>query len=132
MQKHFVTFLSPGTFCHEETINDINSWDVAEAVAMARKISVRHGATPFGFYFTTKARRENELDSKVVKTSNMYYLGGKVETIDEVRARKDLSEYRRLLSNMEGIGWNRIIVNTNSWKITQPLRDDDVVLDFSV
>ena len=31
---------------------------------------------------------------------------------------------------MECNGYARIIVNTNSWKVTQPLRDDDVVLDW--
>ena len=59
------------------------------ASSMAKKIKERHGATPFGFRFTTRQRRNDELDSKVVKTSCMYYLGGKVLTLDDIKKRND-------------------------------------------
>lgn len=127
MKKHFVTFVSPGTFFSEHTEKPIESWDIMKATKMARSIKERHGATPYGFYFTTRERRSHELDSKVTRTSGMYYLGGTVETLEEIKARKNPDE-RILLSNMEMNGWNKVITNTNSWKITQPLRDEDVVL----
>jgi len=129
MKADFVTFLSPGTFFHEDTTKPIESWDVERAKEMAREIKERHGATPFAFYFTTRARGENELDSSQVAKSCTYYLGGKIETLAEVEARNDPKE-SILRSNMRCNGWDRIITNTNSWKVTQPLNADDVVLDW--
>lgn len=126
---HFVTFLSPGSFVHEETTKPIESWDVEKAKQMARSIKERHAATPFAFVFSTRARTDEELDSKEVRRSGRYYLGGTIETIEDVRKRNDQNE-RILLSNMEGNKWHRIIVNTNSSKIYQPLEADDVVLDW--
>lgn len=60
-------------------------------------------------------------------SSPMHYIGGKVETIDEVRARRRNDE-RVLLGNMECNGWNRIWTSTAGWKWTQPLAADDVVI----
>ena len=130
MQAHFVTFYSPGTFVHEETTKSIESWDVKVASTMAREISERYGAKPFGFRFTTRSRSEGDLDSKVKNTSPMHYLGGKIETLAEVKARATPDD-RILVSNMEGNGYERIITNINSWKVTMPLRVDDVVLDWN-
>jgi hypothetical protein len=129
MEKHFVTFYSPGTFVAEDTTRPIEQWDVDAAVAMARDITERYGATPYGFRFTTRSREDADLDSKTTATSNMYYLGGEIETVEQVEARADPAE-RILLANMKGNGYGRIVVNRNSWKWTQPLRDNDVVLDF--
>lgn len=129
MKANFVTFLSPGTFVHETSTKPIEKWDVEQAKAMAKDIVGRHGATPFAFYFTTRSRKKTDLDSKQTARSCTYYLGGKVETLEEVEAR-NLPDERILRSNMECNGYARIIVNTNSWKVTQPLRDDDVVLDW--
>lgn len=130
MEKHFVTFYSPGTFVCETSEKPIDSWDIETAKNMARKIKERYSATPFGFQFSTRSRAENELDSHVSNTSPMYYLGGKVETLEEVKARATEKD-RILISNMEGNGWNRIITNDNSWRITQPLYDKDVVLEWN-
>jgi hypothetical protein len=129
MKKHFVTFCSPGTFVSETSESPIESWDVDAAKEMAKRIKERHGATPYGFYFSTRTRKDEELDSKITKTSPMYYLGGKVETLEEVVARNDPKE-EILRWNMENNGYNRILVNTNSWKATLPLKDGDVVLQW--
>ena len=129
MKKHFVTFLSPGTFVHEETTKPIDSWDVDKAREMARAIKERHGATPFAFVFSTRQRGPLDLDSKEVAHSGRYYLGGKVETLEEVEARQDPNE-DTLRFNMRCNEWHRIITNRNSWKITQPLETDDVVLEW--
>jgi len=107
----------------------IDSWNVEKAVEMVSGISERYGATPYGFQFSTRERSEEDLDSKVTKTSHMYYLGGEVFTIAEIEARNDPKE-SILLSNMKGNHYERIIVNTNSWKWTQPLQKDDIVLDY--
>ncbi len=129
MKAHFVSFLSPGTFVHEETTKPIESWDVEKAKEMARGITERHDATPFGFRFSTRERKDDELDSKVVKRSGCYYLGGRVMTLADVK--REMPNEHILIGNMECNGYDRIIVNTNSWKIVQPLNADDVVLEFS-
>jgi hypothetical protein len=130
MKEHFVTFYSPGTFVHETTEKSIDKWDIEEAKQMARKIKERHGATPYGFRFTTRSRGPMDLDSKVTKESPFYYLGGKIETLEEVKARATKDD-SILISNMENNGYERIITNTNSWRWTAPLNPTDVVLDWS-
>lgn len=129
MKKHFVEFLSPGTFVSEVSQKEIKSWDVETAKQMATSIKERHNATPYGFRFITRERKANELDSKVTKTSGIYYLGGKVLTLADVKARNDDKD-RILISNMEMNEIKKVIENTNSWKVTMPLNKDDVVLDW--
>lgn len=130
LSKHFVTFYSPGTFVAEQTTREIDSWDVDQAIRLADEISERHNATPYGFRFTTKSRSEDELDSKVSASSPLHYLGGEILTLQDVISRNNPKD-KILISNMEGNGWNRIIVNSNSWKWTQHLEEDDIVLDYT-
>ena len=47
MNKHFVTFYSPGSFVAETTTREIESWDIRKAQEMADKISERYDATPY-------------------------------------------------------------------------------------
>lgn len=129
MEKHFVTFYSPGIFVAEETIKPIDSWDVDAACEMARTVLERYNATPYGFRFSTRGRSETDLDSKEVARSNFYWLGGTVEILAQVKARATEKD-QILVSNMECNGWDRIITNNNSWKWTAPLDPDDVVLDW--
>ena len=127
MKKHFVTFMSPGTFLSEESTKDIDYWNVEKAQQMAKKVKERHGAVPYGFYFTTRERDNEDFDSKQTARSNMYYLGGEVLTLEQIKAKNDADD-SILISNMECNDWNRVVINTNSWKITRPLIDGDVVL----
>lgn len=129
MEKHFVTFYSPGTLVSETSERPIESWDVDAAMQMAHDITERYNATPYAFRFSTRSRGTDDLDSKVTASSPLYYLGGKIETLAEVEARNDPKE-EILRSNMRGNGYSRIIVNDNSWRFTGALKDDDVVLDF--
>jgi len=128
MTRHFVTFYSPGTLVAETTTKPIYSWDVETAKQMAAKITERHGARPYAFAFTTRGRSEDDLDSKETARSCRYYLGGRIRTLEEVRADA-VPDERILLSNMEGNDWKRVWESTSGWKWTQPLGDDDVVLD---
>jgi hypothetical protein len=129
MQQHYVTYLSPGTFVSEQTTNPIDAWDVEAAADAAHFIKERHGAVPYGFYFTTRARNDDELDAKEVARSSMYYLGGRIETREEVEARNDPKE-NILRANMRCNGVERIIVNDNSWRFITGLKSTDVVLDW--
>ena len=130
MKKNFVRFYSPGTFMAETTEKPLPAgWDIEAAKTMARDIKERYGATPYGFCFFTRERTDDDLDSKVTHTSHMYYLGGTVETLEQVKARATDKD-RILVSNMEGNGWDRIVTNNNSWQCTRPLLADDVVLEW--
>lgn len=131
MEKHFVTFYSPGTFVAEATKKPIEAWDPEIAVRMARKVSERYGAKPYGFQFSTCTREADDLDSHVSATSPMYYIGGKIETLAEVKTRA-LPEERILRTNMECNGWDRVIVNDNSWRITRPLEKTDIILNVEL
>lgn len=131
MRKHFVIFFSPGTFVAETTEKPIDSWNIDKAVEMSREVKQRYDAIPYGFCFTTRERKYDELDSKEIKRSGTYFLGGKILTIEDLRARNDPKD-KILISNMECNHWNRIIENNNSWKWVQPLRDGDVIVPFEV
>jgi len=129
MKKHFVIFMSPGTFVAEQTEKPIASWDVNKAVEMSKKITERYNSKPYGFYFTTRERKRGELDSKVVKSSGMYYLGGKIITLKEIKARKDPKD-ATLISNMECNEYERVVETNNSWRWVQPLYKGDTVLEY--
>ena len=96
---------------------------------MSKEIKERHGALPYGFQFATRTRNKNDFDSKETARSNMYYLGGEILTVEQVRAENN-PDNKTLISNMECNGYDRIVKNRNSWLWTQPLNDDDIVLDM--
>lgn len=130
VQAHFVTYYSPGTFVSEQTEKPVDSWDVEAAVEMAKTVLERHGATPHSFRFSTRSRGPSDLDSRVSDRSPLYWLGGTIETLDDVEARNDPSE-EILRANMRGNGVKRVIVNTNSWRFTSAFSDGDVLLPFA-
>lgn len=129
MEWNFVTFYSPGTFFAETTLREVKAWSVPIAKRMARKIQERYGATPYAFRFSTRKRIGKKPDAEVIKTSPLYYLGGVVETLEEIEKRNDPEE-KILRSNMKCNGWKKVITNTNSWKITQPFEETDVLLEW--
>ena len=129
MKKHFVTFFSPGTLVAETTELEIEDWYQGVAMDMAHDVTERHGATPYAFQFSTRERSDDELDSRVTRKSGLYFLGGKIQSLEEVKADPDSTP--TLISNMESNGYRRVVTNTNSYKWTQPLGDDDVVLDWT-
>lgn len=129
MKKHFVIFESPGTFFHEQTERPIESWDVAAALKMADDVSERYGATPFAFHFITRERGNDDLDSRKTKESGRYFLGGRVMDLEQVK--KEMPDAKILISNMEANSIGCVIVNNNSWKVTQPFTEKDALLEYS-
>jgi hypothetical protein len=127
MQKHFVLFLSPGTIVPERTEQPIHAWDVLEAVKKAGEIVERYDARPFGFKFVTRGREPDDLDSKVIRQSNFYYLGGTVLTVAEIEAEGD-PKNNTLLANMRANKIARVLRNDNSYRFTVALEREDVVL----
>lgn len=127
MEKHFVRFLSAGTFVAEETVMPIEEWDVGQAIEMSRNITERYGAKPYGFQFVTKGRTDEELDSKVINRSGIYYINGVVETLSQVKAKGNPGD-RILISNMESNGWDKVVTTYNPYKWTQPFNEEDSVV----
>lgn len=130
IKQDFVVFYSPGTFMSEETRKPIDSWNVEKAMEMAHDITERHGATPHGFRFVTYENK-GTLNSEQTAKSNFYWLGGRIETLAEIEQRNDPSE-RILRSNMQSNGYDKVVVNDNSYRFTGPLMEGDVVLPFIV
>jgi hypothetical protein len=129
MKRHFVVFYSPGTLFAEQSERPVASWDIEAAKKMARDIKARHGATPYGFRFVTRGRTDEELDSRTIKHSPMYFLGGKVKTLKQLKAENS-PQNKQLISNMEFNRYNRVVTNDNSWRWTQQLEKGDVVLSW--
>lgn len=127
IKKHFVIFYSPGSFVAETTTKEVDSWCVETAKEMAANITERHNSKPYGFSFFTKERTDEDLDSHISDRSPMYYLGGTVETYDQIRDRNDPKD-RILLENMKWNKWPAVVTTYTPWKCTRELHDDDVVL----
>lgn len=125
--QNFVTFLSAGTFFSEATTEKIESWDVDKAVEMSKNIVERYNSRPYGFYFSTNGRAEDELDSKETKRSAMYYINGVVKTLEEIEAKNDRGD-RILISNMKNNGYNKVVTMCNPWEVTQPFKPNDKIV----
>lgn len=132
MQKHFVTFYSPGTFMNETSRKEVDSWDVEKAVEMAHSITERYNATPYAFRFSTvdKTGSDWDMQTEDVARGPLYFLGGTVRTYKEVCEQDDPDE-NILRSNMKSNDYKRVITNTNSWETTVPFGDEDILLDFT-
>lgn len=125
ISQHFVTFLYPSVPHAETVTRAISEWDTTAAVQMAKDIRPK----PYAFRFSTKARTAEELDSREVANSGLYFMGGIVETIDDMRNNPEGRTI--LLRNMETNGYARVITTLGKPTWCQPLGDDDVVLDMS-
>jgi len=131
MKQNYVTFYSPGTLVPESSREKIAKWDVKKALKMSEKIKERHNATPYGFQFSTDARKKKDLNSKTIKKSKFYIMGGKILTLKQVNDRNDPNE-EILRSNMRINNIAKIIENTNSFKVCLPYDEKEhIYLDYT-
>jgi hypothetical protein len=137
MRSHFVSFYSPGTLFAEESTFAIESLDPKVAVGMAERVVERYGATPYGFRFETRLTHPPvpdgeggvlEVKSRPVGISGVHFLGGRLETLDELDSRNDPKE-EILRSNMRANGWPIVCVNENSFRSVQPFEEGDRIVD---
>lgn len=135
--KHFVTFYSPGTLFSESTTKQIESWDPSLAVKLADDVLERYDAKPYGFRFETRVVVPDvpdgqggflKVETRLVNESGTYFLGGKLETLDEVEGRNDPKE-SILRYNMRCDAGCIVCVNTNSFRHTQVFGENDFVID---
>src|SRR5271169_442334 len=115
MKKHYVEFYSPGTLFVESRMEPIDSWDVTVAVAMSQSVVERYGSKPHSFRFRTMIEHEPvrseegpllKVQSVENTRSNLYHLGGQIETLDDIERRAFASE-EYIVSNMRS---NRVFV----------------------
>ena len=123
MKKHYVRFLSPGTFVAEQTTKEISSWNVEKAISMSKEIIERHGARPYAFQFTTETKSIFGHHSKEVASSGYFYINGVVKTLEEIEAEND-PENRILISNMRNNGWDKVVTTYSPYKWVQIFRED--------
>ncbi len=136
-RKHYVTFLSPGTFVAESSTLAITEWDPREAMRLASGVKERHGAIPYGFRFETRIVASEvtdgeggtlQVEPKTVKTSGMYFIGGVVETLADVKARATKAD-DILISNMECNDYAHIVTTTNGYRWSQEFQKGDHVVN---
>lgn len=136
MRKHYVTFLSPGTFVAEQSTRPIDQWDTGLAVEMSTTIVERYNARPYAFFFSTQLTAPPIPDGeggmlrvkpKTVSRSPLHFLGGTVLTLDDVKSRGNARD-SILIDNMR---WSCPIVveNTNGFRSVNDFREMDVVVD---
>lgn len=139
MRTTTVTFLSPGTFVDEQTTKDIPSRDPQLALKLAGEIIERHGAKPYGFYFSTVLVAAPvpdgeggtlNVEPREIEKSGTYFIGGKLMTFDEVEQRADPRD-RILLDNMRFNEFKIVIQNDNSWRTVKPFEESDFIVDRS-
>lgn len=122
-KKHFVTFLSPGTFFNESTTKEISSLDINEAKTMAGFIYERYGTHPYAFYFTTKELQGTGWYMKQVEIyhSPTYYIRGIRYTLNDIIERNIFQgKYDILISNMMSNEWTHVVeVNGQFFPIHQ-------------
>ena len=124
--QHFVTFLSPGSFVREEKTMPIAAWDTDTAQDLAADVVERHGARPFCFYFTTRGRSQDDLDSSILKKSSRYFINCHVQTLEEVQADP---ASRILAANMESANWTRVATTRSGFIWTDRMLQGDAVLE---
>lgn len=132
-RQHFVQFFSPGTLVSETSTLPIDKWDTHLAADMARTITERHGAKPYGFQFITKIVAEPVPDGeggalnvtpKEVERSDTHYITGRLILFDEV----PLDE-KTLCRNMRGNGHPICIENRNSYRFVSFFEESDCIVD---
>ena len=138
MRKHYVLFISPGTFISETSQKPIKAHSVTDAVKMAKGIEERHGAKPYGFQFITLLCSEPiddgeggtlKVEPKEVYRSGTYFITGDVVTLGEVISRNDARD-SILVSNMRENDYPIIVENRNSFLSTVPFGEKDVIVDW--
>lgn len=123
IRKTYIEFVYPGIFFNESSTKQVQSRDTT-------RVEVPDGA--FGFRFfdileaTVKANgKAVKLTSARVNESPMHYYGGRIYTRAEVV--REVPNNRKLLSNMDGNGWDKVIkTRTGNF---QPFEKTDVFIE---
>ncbi len=136
-RQEYAVFYSPGTMFAEQTSRPIENRDLRAAVAIGETIVERYSARPYGFRFETRIVADPIPDgvggtlavaSKTIDTSGLHFLGGRLETIDDVAARADKRE-ETLLWNMRVNDHPIVCITENGFRSTQPFGATECIVD---
>lgn len=129
MEKKFIVFTipEPGSPQPTKITMAAEEHSIELANKMADDLLQQVGIRPSGFHYTTRARGEEDLDSKEISKSPMYYFEGKTLTMDQV---KELPEPKRtnMIYNMGAAKCDTVVVMEIKQEIGFPLKPGDVVL----
>lgn len=135
-REEFVVFESPGTLFSESTSKPIARRDPALALRMSAEIVERYNARPYAFRFETRITADPvpdgeggtlRVEPRTVDHSGRYFIGGRVETFNEVEARADASE-SILLGNMRCNRMWFIWRSTSGYRSTMEFAERDVMI----
>lgn len=110
----YIVFMSPGSFVSESDTKKIKTKDIKIAVSMVKAIRQR----PYGFYYE---------DGNGKQKGPFYYITGTLQRYEEI---PNTREFDILKSNMRCNEWPIVIENRNSYRITRPFGEKDVVIDW--
>jgi len=136
-RKVFAQFYSPGTFFAETSTMPLETGSIKEAVNLSKEVSERYGAKPYAFDIVTKLVAQPvddgeggviPMSTKEVERRGRFFIGGRLIRYEEMV--KVEGERSVIVSNMRGNGWPICIENVNSYKSTQPFKEDDAVVDL--
>lgn len=127
IRQNFVTFVSPGYMFAEKSSMQIDTWNVNKAIQMSYRITESYGAKPYAFYFTMRGRREDELNSREIARSGVYYIRARIETLEQMKIRNDPGD-EILINNMGYNHWDRVVRGESPYAWAEPLEDGDTVL----
>jgi len=117
--KYFVEFYYPGILVSETSIKEISKDTNIDDIEVPKNA--------YGFKFFKKAyKTENgiNLDSDRLNESRMYYVGGVVYSLEDVKKRYPSKEI--LIRNMENNNYENVIrCRTGNWQVFE---DGDFVL----
>lgn len=105
LTKNFVQFFRPGFMFSEEETVPIKSWDINEALKIIKNKNMKN---IYGFRFLTRGREDDELDSRIIKRSGIYYLKGHVQSLKDIEDEHN-PENRILIDNMKCNLWTHAI-----------------------
>lgn len=137
MKKHYVVFISPGSFVDEMTSKPIESWDTKAAIALAETIVERYGAKPYAFMFKTydelpdvvdEDGHRRSVEARELAASGRHYIDGTVLTRDDVVALKD-PKLSIMESNMRNVGSEIVCRTTRSYTHHGVFAPGDCVVD---
>lgn len=126
VKQDFVTFLLPATLVPEKATMLIGSWDPYRALEMAGEAAYGN-IKPYAFYFSTKTRGPEDLDSTITEESHHYFIGGAVRTLEELE--RDPEKNQILIANMRSFSANRVINTDGLHPVIRLMKPQDIVLD---
>lgn len=136
--KHFVRFLSPGTFFDEQSERSIADWDIKAAIGLSETIEERYGAKPYGFVFETRLIAEDiddgyggkmRVEPKTIKKSGVHFINGKLKTLDQLEAAA-VEKEEILRTNMRMNDWPIAVFTVNRYTSCHPFEEKDCVVNL--